>query len=199
VQYFCVPDRYIYRVFQKHASEITWGEIMKDKGKFTKEEFSEKYDRYSPTIYRICALRLGNRQDAEDAVQNTFIKFFYKSPDFDNEKSELAWLIRVAINACKDFQKSFWQKKTVGLAEAAELSVGIIEDAARLIDIFELSPKNRTVLQLYYYEGYSVAEIADILKISVNGVTSRLTRARQKLRLEMEATKNEEKRALPEH
>ena len=73
---------------------------MKDKGKFTKEEFSEKYDRYSPTIYRICALRLGNRQDAEDAVQNTFIKFFYKSPDFDNEKSELAWLIRVAINAC---------------------------------------------------------------------------------------------------
>ena len=172
---------------------------MKDKGKFTKEEFSEKYDRYSPTIYRICALRLGNRQDAEDAVQNTFIKFFYKSPDFDNEKSELAWLIRVAINACKDFQKSFWQKKTVGLAEAAELSVGIIEDAARLIDIFELSPKNRTDLQLYYYEGYSVAEIADILKISVNGVTSRLTRARQKLRLEMEATKNEEKRALPEH
>ena len=105
-----------------------------------------------------------------------------------------------SCNKClQGFPEKFLAEKTVGLAEAAELSVGIIEDAARLIDIFELSPKNRTVLQLYYYEGYSVAEIADILKISVNGVTSRLTRARQKLRLEMEATKNEEKRALPEH
>ncbi|MGN1481480.1 RNA polymerase sigma factor [Porcipelethomonas sp.] len=172
---------------------------MRAKGKYTKEEFSEKYDKYSPVIYRICALQLGNRQDAEDAMQNTFIRFFYKSPVFIDENSEKAWLIRVAINVCRDFQKSFWQKKTVGLSEAAELSVGVIEDAVRLIDIFELSPKNRTVLQLYYYEGYSIAEISEILKISIGSVTSRLTRARQKLKLEMEASDNEENRVVPEH
>ena len=62
-----------------------------------------------------------------------------------------------------------------------------------------LSPKNRTVLQLYYYEGYSVTEISKILKISVNGVTSRLSRARSKLKLEMEAAENEKSGIIPEH
>ena len=99
----------------------------------------------------------------------------------------------------KDFQKSFWQRNTVGLEETAELTVGAIEDAVKLIDIFELSPKNRTVLQLYYYEGYSVAEIAKILKITVNGVTARLARARKKLKLEMEAVSDEGQGTLQTH
>ena len=172
---------------------------MKRKARYSTEEFSEKYDEYAPMVYRICALRLGNRLDAEDAMQNTFIKFFYKAPEFPDTESEKAWLIRVAINVCKDFQKSFWQKKTEGLDETAELTVGVIEDAVRLIDVFDLSPKNRTVLQLYYYEGYSVTEISKILKISVNGVTSRLSRARSKLKLEMEAAENEKSGIIPEH
>ena len=172
---------------------------MKSKPNLTKEEFSDKYDEYSPMLYRICALRLGNRQDAEDAVQNAFIKFYYKSPVFADKNAEKAWLIRVAVNCCKDFQKSFWQRKTVGLDETAELTSGLIEDAGRLIDVFELSAKNRTVLELYYYEGYSINEIADILKIGVNSVTSRLSRARKKLKLEMEADKDEQKGIVPEH
>jgi RNA polymerase sigma-70 factor (ECF subfamily) len=172
---------------------------MKKRAAFNREYFSEIYDRYSPLVYRVCALRLGNRQDAEDAVQNTFIKLYYKSPDFENEDQEKAWIIRVAVNVCKDFQKSFWQKNTVGLEDTAELAVGAIEDAVRLIDVFELSPKNRTVLQLYYYEGYSIAEIAKILKISEGGVTARLTRARKKLKLEMEAVSDEEKRIVQSH
>ena len=172
---------------------------MKRRTRFDREYFSEVYDKYSQTVYRVCAVRLGNRQDAEDAVQNTFIKYYYKAPDFVSDEQEKAWLIRVAINACKDFQKSFWQRNTVGLEETAELTVGAIEDAVKLIDIFELSPKNRTVLQLYYYEGYSVAEIAKILKITVNGVTARLARARKKLKLEMEAVSDEGQGTLQTH
>ncbi|MGN0622256.1 MAG: RNA polymerase sigma factor [Porcipelethomonas sp.] len=172
---------------------------MRRRTAFDSEYFSEIYDRYSQLVYRVCALRLANRQDAEDAVQNTFIKFYYKSPEFETPEQEKAWIIRVAINVCKDFQKSFWQRNTVGLEETAELAVGAIEDAVRLIDIFELSPKNRTVLQLFYYEGYSVAEIAKILKISTGAVTARLTRARKKLKLEMEAVSDEEKRTLQNH
>ena len=107
--------------------------------------------------------------------------------------------MRTWLNCCKDFQKSFWQRKTVGLDETAELTSGLIEDAVRLIDVFELSAKNRTVLELYYYEGYSINEIADILKIGVNSVTSRLSRARKKLKLEMEADKDEQKGIVPEH
>lgn len=172
---------------------------MKNKPRFSEDELSRKYDEYSPMLYRICILRLGNKQDAEDALQNTFIKYYYKSPPFPDDKAEKAWLIRVAVNCCKDFQKSFWQKNTVGLDETAAISTGVIEDAVRLIDIFELSPKNRVVLELYYYEGYSVNEIAEILKISVNGVTSRLSRARKKLKIEMEASSNEKDGIVPEH
>lgn len=172
---------------------------MKNKPKFSQEDFSDKYDKYSPMLYRICILRLGNKQDAEDAMQNTFIKYYYKAPDFADENAEKAWLIRVAVNCCKDFQKSFWQKNTVGLDETAELTTASIEDAVKLIDLFELSPKNRVVLDLYYYEGYSVNEIAKILRITPNSVTSRLTRARKKLKLEMEANCDEENRAVSEY
>lgn len=171
----------------------------KSKPRFTKEEFAVKYDKYSPTLYRICVLRLGNKQDAEDAMQNTFIKYCYKSPVFSGEEEEKAWLIRVAVNCCKDFQKSFWQKNTVGLNEAASISTGVIEEAVKLIDVFELSPKNRVVLDLYYYEGYTIKEISDILRISEKSVSSRLSRARQKLKLEMEANDNEKNGIIPEH
>lgn len=172
---------------------------MKNKPRLSKEDFLEKYDKYSPMLYRICILRLGNKQDAEDALQNTFIKLYYKSPEFSDADAEKAWLIRVAVNCCKDFQKSFWQKNTVGLEETAEISTGAIEDAVRLIDLFELSPKNRVVLELYYYEGYSVSEIAKILKIGENSVTSRLSRARKKLKIEMEANSDEKNGFVPEH
>lgn len=172
---------------------------MKSKPKISQEDFSDKYDEYSPMLYRICILRLGNKQDAEDALQNTFIKYYYKAPEFSDANAEKAWLIRVAVNCCKDFQKSFWQKNTVGLDETAEMTTGAIEDAVKLIDLFELSPKNRVVLDLYYYEGYSVNEIAKILKITPNSVTSRLTRARKKLKLEMEANSDEENRTVSEY
>ena len=166
---------------------------------WTKDYFHEKYECYCDMVYRICMLYLKNESDARDGLQDIFLKMWEKQPVFENASHEKAWLIRVAINVCKDFQKSFWQKKTVGLDETAELTVGVIEDAVRLIDVFELSPKNRTVLQLYYYEGYSVTEISKILKISVNGVTSRLSRARSKLKLEMEAAENEKSGIIPEH
>ena len=173
---------------------------MKDEGRYTSEEFSHKYDLYSPIIYRLCAIRLGNKSDAEDAMQNTFIKMFYKAPDFGgNLEKEKAWLIRVAINCCKDFQKAFWTKNVIKLEDTSDLSCGTIEEAVKLIDLFELSPKNRTVLQLFYYEGYSINEISQILKISVNSVTSRLTRARKKLKMEMEACNDEETGVVSEH
>ncbi len=149
-------------------------------------DFSEKYDKYSAMIYRICAIRLGSKQDAEDAVQNVFIKLYYKAPDFATDEEEKAWLIRVAINACKDSQKSFWNKKTVSLEAAANVSYAATENVEKLIDIFDLPPKYRTVLQLFYYEGYSVKEIAKIMKISEKTVTSHLCRARKRLKVEME-------------
>lgn len=154
-------------------------------------DFSEKYALYSDLVYKICLVRLGSKENAEDAMQNVFIKLYSKAPDFKTLQEEKAWLIRVAINACKDFQKSFWQRNTVGLDEISELSDGGFEIQQKLIDIFNLPPKYRTVLQLYYYEGYSEREIAEILKIAEKSVAMQLYRARKKLKNEMEAANHE--------
>jgi RNA polymerase sigma-70 factor (ECF subfamily) len=154
-------------------------------------DFAEKYELYSNMVYKICLVRLGSKENAEDAMQNVFIKLYSKAPSFNNQNEEKAWLIRVAVNACKDFQKSFWQKNTIGLDEISEISDGGIKDRQKLIDIFNLPPKYRTVLQLYYYEGYSEKEIARILKIAEKSVAMQLYRARKKLKKEMEAAEYE--------
>lgn len=151
--------------------------------------FAEKYELYSNLVYKICIVRLGSKENAEDAMQNVFIKLYSKAPEFSSANEEKAWIIRVAINACKDFQKSFWQRNTVGLDEISEISDGGFEEQQKLIDIFNIPPKYRTVLQLYYYEGYSEKEIAEILKIAEKSVAMQLYRARKKLKNEMEAVK----------
>lgn len=151
-------------------------------------DFEKKYEMYFDLVYRICLVRLGSKENAEDATQNVFIKLYSKSPHFNSDEEEKAWLIRVSVNACKDFNKSFWQKNTVGLDEVAEISDGGFEIRQKLIDIFNLPPKCRTVLQLYYYEGYSEKEIANMLHITEKSVAMQLYRARKRLKNEMEAS-----------
>lgn len=156
------------------------------------ELFKERYKLYSDLVYKICIVRLANKENAEDAMQNVFMKLFDKSPQFKSEQEEKAWIIRVSINMCKDFQKSFWQRNTVSIDDIQEIAVDTdIENRQRLIDIFRLSPKYRTALQLYYYEGYSEKEIADILHIAEKSVAMQLYRARKKLKIEMEVSEYE--------
>lgn len=154
-------------------------------------DFAEKYELYCDLVYKICIVRLGSKENAEDAMQNVFIKLYSKAPVFSSAQEEKAWIIRVAINVCKDFQKSFWQRNTIGLDEISEISDGGFEEKQKLIDIFNISPKYRTVLQLYYYEGYSEREIAGILRIAEKSVAMQLYRARKKLKNEMEAANHE--------
>lgn len=153
------------------------------------ESFSEKYDRYAQMVYRLCILRLGNAADAEDAMQNVFIRLCYKAPQFPDLREERAWLIRVTVNVCKDFQRLFWRRNVVALEQPEELAQPDHSEQGqemRLIDLYRLSPKQRTVLQLYYYEGYSAREIGEILHLKEQSVTSQLCRARKKLKLELE-------------
>lgn len=154
-------------------------------------DFAEKYELYCDLVYKICIVRLGSKENAEDAMQNVFVKLYSKSPVFSTVQEEKAWIIRVAINMCKDFQKSFWQRNTIGLDEISEISDGGFEEQQKLIDIFNIPPKYRTVLQLYYYEGYSEKEIAGILKIAEKSVAMQLYRARKKLKNEMEEANHE--------
>lgn len=86
----------------------------------TKERMEEIYRRNCDMIYRVCLLQLKHEQDALDAVSETFVRLFQKKPDFADTEHEKAWLIRTAINYCKDVQKSFWKRKRNAYDAAAE-------------------------------------------------------------------------------
>lgn len=137
-------------------------------------------EKYSDMVIRIAYQNLKNQADAEDVTQEVFIKLL-KQPAFNDDNHLKAWLIRITINQCKDLMKSDWFRKRQPLDENwqphSEKQLGIISEIWKL-------PKNyRNVIYLYYYENYSVPEIARILGENENTISSRLTRARKKLKI----------------
>lgn len=147
----------------------------------------EKYQRlaaqYLDTIYRVALNGCKNHADAEDVVQNTFMKLLQKEDNFTDEEHVRKWLIRVTINECNSLWRSPWKKHTSSLDElTSEPSFSSLEKSALYYAIRELPTKYRQVIHLYYFEGYQVREIADIMSISETAVQTRLLRARQKLK-----------------
>lgn len=155
--------------------------------------FDELYEKYGEMLYKIAFLYFGNPYDAEDALQEVFVKALQKLPD-STEEHQKAWLIRVTQNRCKDMLKKS-ENKTVQLDENifSDESEHIKNESR--IDILQkivnLSPKYKTAVILYYYYDYSVAQIADTLKISQSSVKMRLKRGRDILKLELEGYENE--------
>ena len=116
----------------------------------------------------------------EDVIQNVFIKLI-KEPNFKDESHMKAWLIRVTINQCKDFNKMAWYRRTESLSD--ELMIPFTkEEQGVLEEVFKLSKNYRNVIYLYYFEGYSIKEIANILNKSENTISSQLSRARKVLK-----------------
>jgi len=152
----------------------------------TNEELSQIYDRHVKTVYRVCFMFMKNVHDTEDMVQGTFIRLMKDKTLFQSEQHEKAWLIRTATNLCKDYFRHWWTK-TVGIddiagAEAAEPFV--IDDT--LEEVMKLPAKHKTVIYMYYYEGYSTVEIAKILGKSDSTIRSYLHTGRKLLKIEME-------------
>ncbi len=143
------------------------------------------YTRHTTTLFKIAMIHLGNSIDAEDAVQEAFFKHLHKAPTFVDETHEKAWLIRVLINICKNMTRSFWRRRTVSLADQI-ISIEEPEERQMLSLVMQLPFSYKTVIHLFYYEDYSVAEIAEILKISQSAVKMRLKRGRALLKWEWE-------------
>lgn len=122
---------------------------------------------------------LKNVQGAEDVTQDVFIKLFKCKRDFPTREDEKAWLIRVTINASKDVLKSAWLKRTVPIQN--EIPFEHQEQSDLFYAVHQLEPKYRSVIHLYYYEDYSIKEIARILAIKESAIQTRLYRARKKL------------------
>lgn len=145
--------------------------------------FRQKYEKYSKLLFRIAFLHLGNVYDAEDALQNVFMKLLYNSPRFSDDEYEKAWLIRVTQNHCKNVLKSSARKTSCELNE--ELAEDKQSDLHKAIDI---SQKIRALPAnyLHYYEDMTTEQISKILKISQSAVKMRLKRGRELLKNELE-------------
>ena len=143
------------------------------------DEMQRVVEEYSSSLLRAAYSLLKNREDSEDAVQETFLRYMEKAPVFTSREHEKAWLLRVAVNISKNHLSSAWFRKRTDLKE--DIPALEQEEQEVLESVLKLPAKYRTVIHLYYYEGYSLSEISQILRSPLSTVTTRLSRARKKL------------------
>ena len=161
-----------------------------------REEYIAAVETYANTVYRAAYQYCGNKSDAEDVVQNTFIKLFQSKKVFEEQEYLRRWLIRVAVNEAKNVSMSFWKKKILPLEDSGEneaYEFSTEETSALYEAVMQLPSKYRIVVHLYYFEDYSVREIAEILHVKETTVQTQLMRARGRLKEQLkEAWINEE-------
>lgn len=138
---------------------------------------------YGDMLYRVAYQYTRNRSEAEDITQDVFVAMLKKIP-FKSEEHLKAWLIRVAINKSINYLKSS-RKKVLSLDENIDVATEH-RDRAEIEELQELPEFDRNVIYLYYYEGYSIKEIAKITGKSANSINIRLFRAREKLKTLLE-------------
>lgn len=137
---------------------------------------------YADMILRISYQYLKQTCDAEDICQTVFLKYLTSAPKFESIEHEKAWVIRAAINACKDHVKSAFFRRTVALEEASTLAAPQTPDTGILEAVKTLPENYRISIYLYYYEDYSAKDIGQILGKSEATVNQYLSRGRRKLR-----------------
>lgn len=121
-------------------------------------------EAYADMVQRICFYHLKNKADTEDIFQNVFLKYMLSDMEFQDEEHKKAWIIRVAVNACKDFLKSFFRQRTVPLDAMNETAVYPLDGEKEVFEaVLTLPGKYKDVIYLHYFEGYSAAEISTIL------------------------------------
>lgn len=151
-----------------------------------KQDIENTIREYSNLLFRTCFLMLKNTHDVEDVMQETFIKYMTVNPKLDSEAHKRAWLLRVSQNECKNLLRFHRMHRHVSyedvqenLASKEKINNEYFEE---FIKISNLDFKYKSVIMLYYAEGYSIEEVADILQISVSAVKMRLKRAKEKLK-----------------
>ncbi len=147
----------------------------------------ELFEKYQDNLYIIAFNVCKNAEDAKDVVQDTFIQYYSLKKEFESEQHIRAWLIRVAINKAKNMNHTFWRRNKVPLEDYMETLVFQTPESEELFEtVMNLPEKYRIVIHLFYYEDYSVREIAGILKLSDSNVKVRLSRGRMLLREQLQ-------------
>lgn len=140
-------------------------------------------DTYSQTLIRLCYTYVHNICDAEDITQDVYVALLKRDRPFDSAEHEKAWLLRTAINKSKNYMRSGWIKRTVSLNDT---DAAVTDEEAEKNQVMEavlsLPEKYRTVIHLFYYNGYSINEISAIVGKKSATVGTLLARGRKLLK-----------------
>ena len=145
------------------------------------------YEQYADDVLRVCYFYLGDRYQAEEVCQDTFVRLMTSGTQL-TPGHEKAWLLKVALNRCRDLWRSGWTKRVVlgsSLFEtipAEDMQERRDDEEAMMLSVHRLSPPFREVIMLFYYQNFGISEIADILSLPEGTISSRLSRARAKLK-----------------
>ncbi|MGN1182963.1 MAG: RNA polymerase sigma factor [Faecalibacillus sp.] len=144
----------------------------------------EVIERNKDFVYRLAFCQMHNKSDSDDIFQDVMLRFIKRKPHFHSLEHEKAWFIKVTMNCCKTYFHSFWLSKTIEYndnIDYMEINELYIEDILK-----QIPKKYNVILYLYYYEGYSIKEIASLLKIKEGNAKVLLHRARNALKEKME-------------
>ena len=148
--------------------------------------FEDLYQKYADDVLRVSYFYLGDRQKAEDVCQDVFVRLITNAPEL-TEGHEKAWLLKVALNRCRDLWRGAWVKRVVLGSPVFEL-VPAPDETERKDDeevmmkaIYELPASFREVILLHYYQGYNISEISEMMDLPEGTISSRLSRGRKKL------------------
>ena len=170
--------------------------MIRDTDRQPAPELERLVAQYQGAVLRTCYLYLCDRSQAEDAVQETFLKVYRNLDSFRGESSEKTWILKIAMRTCYDMNHSGWSRffnRRVTPEMLPEASVPFTErDDALTQAVMRLPEKLRRVIILYYYQGLSVREIAETLGITQLSVSSRMKRGREKLKAALEGREIDE-------
>ena len=160
------------------------------------EHFARLVNQYQTSLLRTCYMYLRDQEQAEDAVQETFFKAYRNLGAFRGESAEKTWLMKIAVNTCHDMRKTAWflhmdRRVTPDMLPEPRIPKNEGDDDL-IVDVMNLPFNLREVVLLYYYQNMDTNEIAQSLGIARSSVSSRLLRARKKLRDTLERMESDE-------
>jgi len=146
------------------------------------EQAERLANTYADAILRLSYTYLKNTHDAQDICQTVFVKLLMEPREFKSPEHERAYILRMAANACKDLLKSPWRRRTCDLEACAQVPAPETSDGSVLAAVNQLPAHYRSVIYLFYYEGYQASEIGEILGVPTATIHTRLARGRARLR-----------------
>lgn len=154
-----------------------------------KEDIENVVEENADMVYRLALSRTKNKEDAQDVFQDVFLRYTRANPSFESKEHEKAWFLRVTINCSKNIVNSSWFRNTTPLTE--EIKFETKEKHEIYYEVLKLPIKDRTIIHLFYYEGFKTREISEMLNIKESTVKSRLKRTREKLKFSLQGGANE--------